>query len=233
VPSPPSPLLLLTPSPVERCRTWRLSAGSTALIRLLYVELPYTSTARTYVTFLALSLIPSPFLLPHFIRSLGSLVVSQDFDCGAYGVDCFCKNDKGEVENTNVDAPIMCGTISLDEVCGEQCNGLSFVDVLECDNDTPKCTCAKDDGIEGVGDDASQADRDYADANDEKAKEAAEQLANNPNPAPPTMLENGTIVPSIADAVDVALAPQSTPPPSSGVAIGGSILAMAAAIVLA
>ncbi len=160
-----------------------------------------------------------------------------DFDCGAYGVDCFCRNEQGEIENTNVDAPIGCGDNAIEDLCGPKCNGIQFLDDFKCKNDdTADCTCAPDDGIPNLGDDATQEDLDYSELKDEEAKQIEEELEKNPNPAPPTLVENEngdlTIIPSVADAPVMAPPAEVSEPPASSAlaqAIGGSVLAMGAA----
>lgn len=131
------------------------------------------------------------------------------------------------IENTNIDAPAACGSTTLEEACKTECKSLSFVDEQKCVKDKPVCKCAPDDGLEGLGADASQTDLDYVVLKDEEARQiAAEIEANGGNPLPPALLENGTVVPAVADA----LAPAPT---SSAANIGGAALAVAAAMLLA
>jgi len=154
-------------------------------------------------------------------------------DCSSYGVDCFCKNDQGEIENTNIEAPVLCGTESLEEACGKECDGESFIESFSCKKSKPDCKCAKDDGIKGLGDDATDADSDYADKIDDIAAEVEAELVKNPNPAPPSLLPNGTIIPSVADAAASAPTDGVAAAPSSAVAaFGGSVLAVAAGLAL-
>jgi len=154
-------------------------------------------------------------------------------DCSSYGVDCFCKNDQGEIENTNIEAPVLCGTESLEEACGKECGGASFIESFSCKKDKPNCKCAKDDGIEGLGDDALKEDLEYVLLNDELAAEIEAELVKNPNPAPPSLLPNGTIIPSVADAAASAPTGDVAAAPSSAVAaFGGSVLAVAAGLAL-
>ena len=159
-----------------------------------------------------------------------------DFDCGAYGVDCFCKNEKGEIENTNIDAPVTCGDSTIEEVCGAECNGITLVDTFKCKDDKADCTCAPDDGIPGLGDDVSQDVLEYVDEQNELAKLKEEELSQNPNPSPPVMAEDGTIIPAIADEVAMAPMETSSPPAASsamGRVVGGSVLAVGAALMFA
>ncbi len=168
------------------------------------------------------------------------------FDCGPYGVDCLCRNEKGEIENTNVDAPIGCGDKTLEDLCGPKCNGIQFVDNFECKaNDKADCTCAPDDGVPNLGDDATQEDLDYTEAKDEEAALIAAEYEKNPKPLPPSLVENDAgelvIVPSVADAAagpaasPGASAEAGEPAASSALAqtVGGSVLAMGAALLFA
>lgn len=171
-----------------------------------------------------------------------------NFECGPNGVDCFCRNDKGEIENTNVEAPIGCGDNTLEDLCGPKCNGIQFVDDFTCKaNDKADCTCAPDDGVPNLGDDATQEDLDYTEAKDEEAMAIAAEYEKNPKPLPPSLVENDAgelvIVPSVADAAataDVvadapAAAETSELAASSALTqtVGGSVLAMGAALLFA
>lgn len=166
----------------------------------------------------------------------------KNVGCGAYGADCFCINADGEVENTNINAPALCDGSEVNAVCEKECGKVTLIDDFSCNGSDVTCVCAPPDGIPGVGDDTSQASEDYADAQDEIAQQEEEQLSANPNPAPPTLLENGTIVPSeastVADEVAAVSAAEAAPDvpaeptTSAGVYLGGStVLAVAASAI--
>jgi hypothetical protein len=167
------------------------------------------------------------------------------FDCGPYGVDCLCRNENGDIENTNIEAPIGCGDNDLETLCGKKCSGIQFVDDFKCKaNDKADCVCAPDDGVPGRGDDASQEDLDYAYEKAEEAQRIEAELEKNPLPTPPTLVENDAgdlvVVPSVADVVSAAApaaGPVETAEPAASSAlaqtVGGSVLAMGAALLFA
>lgn len=156
----------------------------------------------------------------------------KNSECGAFGPDCYCINPNGEVENTNVDAPIQCQGVNVGTTCSKECGKLQNIDNFSCKNGEIKFVCAKNDGIKGVGDDASQALLDYADAGDERAVQLAEELANRPAPAPvniPDIL-NPAEGSGMSPPVD-----QAPPPTASGIqtGVGSFVLAAAFGLVLA
>ena len=160
----------------------------------------------------------------------------KDVGCGAYGADCFCINADGVVENTNINAPLLCDGSDVNTVCEEVCGKVTLIDDFSCKGSDVKCVCAPPDGIPGVGDDAIEDE--YVVNNDALAQQQAEELLANPNPAPPTLLENGTIVPSEASTIAeevAAVSPAEAPaeaPASAGVYLGGSaVLAVAASAI--
>lgn len=156
----------------------------------------------------------------------------KNSECGAFGPDCYCINPNGEVENTNVDAPIQCQGVNVGTTCAKECGKLQNIDDFSCKNEEIKCVCAKNDGIEGLGDDASQELLDYADKGDERSVELAEDLANRPAPAPITIPDILNPPESSGRSPPVDEAP---PPSGSGIqtSIGSFVLAAAFGLVLA
>ena len=157
----------------------------------------------------------------------------KNSECGAFGPDCYCINPNGEVENTNVDAPILCQGVNVGTTCTKECGKLQNIDDFSCKNEEIKCVCAKNDGIEGLGDDASQELLDYAVKGDQRAEEDAQALANRPAPAPPVTVPdilNPTENPEMSPPVE-----QAPPPSASGIqtSIGSFVLAAAFGLVLA
>ena len=92
------------------------------------------------------------------------------------------------------------------------------------------CTPLLNDATIPSAADASQADKEYADAPDNVAEEINMGVVKNPIPAPPALLPNGAIIPSVADPVS----PEPVAAPSSSVvaACGGSVLAVATGLLL-
>lgn len=170
----------------------------------------------------------------------------KDVECSATGPSCFCLNAAGDIENTNIDAPTLCGGKDLSEACAKECGAVPQIEGFDCENDKPVCSCAKDDGIEGVGADATQEDKDYADAQDAIAEELEDELEKNPLPVPSPLAIDEVVAATPAAATDMtpsAMAPAaseaSTEPEvtaGSGSMIAGTVAALmvtAAGLVIA
>lgn len=156
-------------------------------------------------------------------------------ECGPYGADCYCLNAAGDIENTNVDAPLECQGSNVVTVCAEECGKVQSIEDFSCENTDVVCTCAADDGIKGVGDDASEEDEEYADSKDTEAAQIAEDILNQV----PQVAQAPSDISSSDTLSDEqgSIPPQEAiaPSPSSGfqMAVGSSILAAAFGLVLA
>ena len=103
-------------------------------------------------------------------------------ECGAYGADCYCINKNGEVENTNIEAPIECQGTNVEITCAKECGKVQNIEDFSCQDKSVNCVCAADDGIKGIGDDISEELADYADQQDDAAQHVAEDLQELPTP---------------------------------------------------
>eukprot|EP00889_Picochlorum_renovo_P005739 jgi/Picre1/32769/NNA_001055.t1 len=138
----------------------------------------------------------------------------KDVECSATGPSCFCLNAAGDIENTNINAPTLCGGEDLSEACAEECGTVSQIEGFDCENDKPVCTCAKDDGIQGLGDDVSEEDSDYADAKDAEAEKIAAELEENPLPVPPSLTMED-VAAAVAPAATTEVTPAAMAPAAS------------------
>lgn len=139
-------------------------------------------------------------------------------ECGAYGPDCYCINQNGEIENTNINAPILCEGSNVETTCAKECGKVQNIEDFSCENEKIDCVCAADDGIEGLGDDISQDLADYADANDSESIAVAEEMANSPPSSP-------IVVPDIvnSDVSDIANSNVDVSPPTSPDAVAPAV----------
>lgn len=161
-------------------------------------------------------------------------------ECGAYGADCYCINKNGEVENTNIDAPIQCQGTNVEITCAKECGKVQNIEDFSCDNQDVNCVCAADDGIKGLGDDAPEELLEYADQQDDVADYIANELADLPAAAPLDVPFVDTIPDSSPPSDEQVDAPAPLPEISQDTAssslqttVGSFVLAAAFGLVLA